>query len=277
MDHLRAEVATVLNLSPDHLDRHTDLAGYHRAKHRIFRGACQVVTNRGDALSEPLIADTVPRWSFGLGAPDFRGFGVVERAGVSWLAFQFDALMPVAEVKLRGRHNLANALAALALGHAAGLPMAPMLATLREFAGLPHRCQTVAVRAGVAWIDDSKGTNVGAAVAAIEGFGDAETHLLVIAGGQGKGQDFAPLAAAMQGRVRRLILIGEDAAAIADAVAGGVATEFADSIEVAVAMAAAAARPGDTVLLSPACASFDMFSGYAERGCRFADAVRALP
>jgi len=277
VDSLRAHVATVLNLSPDHLDRHTDLAGYHRAKHRIFRGARQVVINRDDALSEPLIADTVPRWSFGLGAPDFRGFGVVERAGMPWLAFQFDALMPVADVKLRGRHNLANALAALALGHAAGLPMAPMLAALREFAGLPHRCQTVAVRAGVAWIDDSKGTNVGAAVAAIEGFGGAEANLLVIAGGQGKGQDFAPLATAMQGRVRRLILIGEDAAAIADAVAGRVATEFADSIEAAVAMAADAARPGDTVLLSPACASFDMFSGYAERGCRFADAVRALP
>lgn len=277
VDNLSAEVATVLNLSPDHLDRHPDLLAYHRAKHRIFGGARQAVVNRDDPLSAPLVADSVARWTFGLDAPDFRGFGLLERAGAPWIAFQFEALMPVAEMTLRGRHNVANALAALALGHAVGLPMAAMLQSLREFSGLPHRCQTVAVKAGATWIDDSKGTNVGAAVAAIEGFASAGANLLVIAGGQGKGQDFTRLGAAMNGRVRLALLIGEDAELIASALEGSVATVFAPSMEAAVALAANAAQPGDTVLLSPACASFDMFSGYAERGQRFAAAVRALP
>lgn len=277
VDDLHAEVATVLNLSPDHIDRHGDLPAYHRAKHRIFRGVRQVVVNRDDPLSSPLVPASVKIWSFGLGAPDSHGFGLVEREGETWLGFGLEALMPVAEMALRGRHNIANALAALALGHAVGLLLAAMLQTLREFPGLPHRCQTVVVTAGVTWIDDSKGTNVGAAVAAIEGFATEGANLLVIAGGQGKGQDFAPLAAAMAGRVRQVVLIGEDAALIAKALAGLVPTVLAPTLEAAVAIAARAARAGDTVLLSPACASFDMFSGYAERGCRFADAVRALP
>lgn len=276
--HLGAEVATVLNLSPDHLDRHADLAAYHRAKHRIFRGARQVVVNRDDPLSAPLVAMGTACWSFGLGVPDRHGFGLVQRGGDAWLAFEGRTLLPVAEVALRGRHNLANALAALALGHAVGLPEAAMLDSLRAFAGLPHRCQTVAVTRGVTWIDDSKGTNVGAAVAAIEGFASTgDARLLVIAGGQGKGQDFAPLAAAMAGRVRRAVLIGVAAPALARALAGRVATEIAPSLEAAVAAAAAAAQAGDTVLLSPACASLDMFSSYVERGERFAAAVRALP
>ncbi|MCY1301165.1 UDP-N-acetylmuramoylalanine--D-glutamate ligase [compost metagenome] len=140
-ERLNAEVATVLNVSEDHMDRYADMQAYHLAKHRIFRGARQVVVNRGDALSRPLVADQVPNWTFGLNRPDFKSFGLIEEDGEKYLAYQFDKLMPVRELKVRGAHNQSNALAALALGHAVGLPFEPMLDTLRTFAGLAHRCQ----------------------------------------------------------------------------------------------------------------------------------------
>lgn len=289
--HLNARVAVVLNISPDHMDRYGSLIDYHRAKHRVFAGAEQVLVNRDDKLSEPLLPATVKRWSFGLDKPDFGGFGITfdphqrgDRGGEPWLAFESKALMPVAELGMKGRHNTANALAALALGHAAGLPMESMLAVLRTFKGLPHRGQMVAEVDGVTWIDDSKATNVGAAVAAIRSCADDFPGLVLIAGGQGKEQDFAPLAAQLAGRVKHLILIGEDAALIERAlieVSEAVAVSRAmpeviraTTLEAAVAAARSLARAGDCVLLSPACASFDMFSGYKERGECFARAVR---
>ncbi len=146
-ERLGAEVATCLNISEDHMDRYDGIGQYHLAKHRIFRGARQVVVNRDDALSRPLIADQVPCWTFGLGKPDFKRFGLIEENGEKYLAFQFETLMPTAELKIRGAHNQSNALAALALGHAVGLPFEAMLQTLRRFAGLPHRCQWVRERA----------------------------------------------------------------------------------------------------------------------------------
>lgn len=287
VEHLGAEVATVLNVSADHMDRYPDLRRYHAAKHRIFRSARQVVVNRDDALSQPLVANSVGEWSFGVDKPDFRGFGVVTVQDEPWLAFEYSPLMPVAELAMRGRHNLANALAALALGHGAGLSMAPMLATLRTFRGLPHRCEWVADKDGVSWINDSKATNVGAAMAAIEGLSasgfsaqnpdeDGGNDLILIAGGQGKGQDFAPLGRAARRRVRLAILIGEDAAAVAEALRGVCDVVYATTLEAAVSVAAASARPGDKVLLSPACASFDMFKGFANRGEQFVRAVAAV-
>jgi UDP-N-acetylmuramoylalanine--D-glutamate ligase len=186
-------------------------------------------------------------------------------------------VLPVDEIGLKGRHNVANALAALALGRAAGLPMASMVTALRGFTGLPHRCQQVLARAGVTWIDDSKATNVGAAVAAIEGLAGAAPNLIWIAGGQGKGQTFAALATVLPGRVREALLLGEDADQIETAIAGRVPVTRVASMAAAVAAARAAARPGDYVLLSPACASFDMFANYADRGDQFARAARALP
>src|SRR5690606_22791825 len=144
----KADVATVLNDYEAHMDRYGDLQAYHLAKHRIFRGAHQVVINRDDALTRPLVADQLPCWSFGLSLPDFRGFGLIEKDGANWLAFEFNALMATAELKICGAHNQANALAALALGHAVGLPLDDMLATLREFAGLPHRCQWLGQHGG---------------------------------------------------------------------------------------------------------------------------------
>ena len=283
VDVLGAEVATVLNVSPDHMDRYAGIADYHRAKHRIFKHARQVVVNRDDSLSQPLVGDGVKRWSFGLSKPGFKAFGLIEHQGEGYLAFQFEPLLAVAEVRIKGRHNIANALAALALGHAVGLPRDAMLAALRSFPGLAHRCQNIAEREGVIWIDDSKATNVGATLAAIEGLSKPSTNneqkaaqIILIAGGQAKGQDFSALASALPGRVKQVILIGEDAGQLAQSFADTVPCVHATSMQAAVSVAARVASNGDSVLLSPACASLDMFSGFVERGRCFADAVGEL-
>lgn len=274
---LNAEVATCLNVSEDHMDRYAGLPAYHQAKHRIFRGARQVVINRDDRLSRPLLGDDVPVWSFGLGKPDFKGFGLVEESGETHLAFQFEALMPARELRMRGAHNQSNALAALALGHAAGLPFEPMLDTLRRFGGLPHRCQWVGEHGGVNYYDDSKATNVGAALAAIGGLGaDIAGKLVLIAGGDGKGADFSALHASVARYCREVILLGRDAGLLANALDGAAPVHRVQSLEQAVQRAALSAQPGDAVLLSPACASLDMFKNFEERGLLFAAAVEAL-
>ena len=292
---LNAEVATVLNVSPDHMDRYQSLLDYHQAKHRIFGGARQVVVNRADKLSVPLVSEKVKQWSFGVDRPDFSGFGLVEQDGESWLAYQFDRLMPESDLGIKGRHNTSNALAALAIGSAVGLPMDTMLRVLREFRGLSHRCQTVTELNGVTYINDSKATNVGATLAAIQGLsgeqglpvgkslpgndGKTESNLILIAGGQAKGQDFSPLAQALTGSVKRLVLLGEDAKIIGDAlesVKSSVDTVYAANLTEAVKLSNEIAQSGDIVLLSPACASFDMFLGFAERGEQFVNEVRAL-
>ena len=276
-DQLNARVATVLNVSEDHMDRYSGIAAYHLAKHRIFRGAEQVVINRDDALSRPLVADQLPCLSFGLSRPDFKGFGLLQQDGESWLAFEFEPLMPTRELKMRGAHNQSNALAALALGHAAGLPMQPMLDTLRNFTGLAHRCQWVGERASVSFYDDSKATNVGAALAAINGLGaDVDNKLVLIAGGDGKGADFAPLSESVQRYCRAVVLLGRDADKIAEVLPASLDVTKVNSIESAVAMAAQKAQPGDAVLLSPACASLDMYLSFEERGQLFAAAFREL-
>lgn len=292
---LNAEVATVLNVSPDHMDRYRSLLDYHQAKHRIFGGARQVVVNRADKLSVPLVSEKVKQWSFGIDRPDFGGFGLVEQDGESWLAYQFDRLMPESDLGIKGRHNTSNALAALAIGSAVGLPIDAMLSVLCEFRGLSHRCQTVTELNGVTYINDSKATNVGATLAAIQGLSGEQglpggkslsgnddktkSKIILIAGGQAKGQDFSPLAQALTGSIKRLILLGEDAKIIGDTV-GGVKSLFdtayvADLTE-AVKLSHEIAQPGDIVLLSPACASFDMFSGFAERGEQFVVAVSEI-
>lgn len=282
-ERLNAEVATCLNVSDDHMDRYDGIEAYHLAKHRIFRGARQVVVNRQDPLSRPLIADQVPCWSFGLDKPDFRSFGLIEDNGEKFLAFQFAKLMSVRELKVRGAHNQANALAALALGHAVGLPVAPMLEVLHDFTGLPHRCQWVRERRGVTWYDDSKATNVGAALAAIDGLGvEIDGRLLLIAGGDGKGADFAPLCTSVARYCRAVVLLGRDAGLIAAALQGDdgqpvVPLTRVDSLEDAVRRCAELAQAGDVVLLSPACASLDMFKNFEQRGRRFANAVEELP
>ncbi|WP_236213826.1 UDP-N-acetylmuramoyl-L-alanine--D-glutamate ligase [Metapseudomonas otitidis] len=276
-ERLNAEVATVLNVSEDHMDRYTDMQAYHLAKHRIFRGARQVVVNRGDALSRPLVADQLPCWSFGLNKPDFKAFGLIEEDGEKYLAYQFEKLMPVRELKVRGAHNQANALAALALGHAVGLPFGPMLAALREFTGLAHRCQWVRELRGVAYYDDSKATNVGAALAAIEGLGaDIDGKLVLIAGGDGKGADFSGLTAPVARYCRAVVLLGRDAELIATSLGDAVPLVRVKTLDEAVQRCAELAREGDAVLLSPACASLDMFKNFEERGRLFAQAAEGL-
>ena len=276
-ERLGAEVATCLNISEDHMDRYDGMAQYHLAKHRIFRGARQVVVNRDDALSRPLIADQVPCWTFGLGKPDFKRFGLIEENGEKQLAFQFEALMPTAELKIRGAHNQSNALAALALGHAVGLPFEAMLQTLRRFVGLPHRCQWVRELRGVGYYDDSKATNVGAALAAIEGLGaDIAGKLVLIAGGDGKGADFSALTAPVAKFCRAVVLLGRDAEQIAEALGDAAPLVRVKTLDEAVQRCAELAQSGDAVLLSPACASLDMFKNFEERGRLFAQAAEGL-
>lgn len=276
-DQLGAEVATVLNVSEDHMDRYSGLPAYHLAKHRIFRGARQVVVNRQDALSRPLIGEGLPCWTFGLNTPDFHGFGLREENGEKYLAFQFDNLMPVRELKIRGAHNQSNALAALALGHAVGLPFDAMLSALRTFTGLAHRCQWLRERAGVNYYDDSKATNVGAALAAIEGLGvDIAGKLVLIAGGDGKGADFSALRAPVAAYSRVVVLLGRDAELLAKTFGDAVPLVRVKTLDEAVQRAAEWAQSGDAVLLSPACASLDMFKNFEERGRVFAHAVEGL-
>jgi UDP-N-acetylmuramoylalanine--D-glutamate ligase len=276
-DQLNAEVATCLNISEDHMDRYASMAAYHLAKHRIFRGARQVVVNRDDALSRPLVAEQLPCWTFGLGKPDFKRFGLLEENGEKYLAYQFDSLLAVSELKIRGAHNQSNALAALALGHAVGLPMDAMLGTLREFAGLAHRCQWVGERQAVNYYDDSKATNVGAALAAIEGLGaDIGGKLVLIAGGDGKGADFTALKKPVGAFCRAVVLLGCDAELLADALGDAAPLIKVQTLEEAVQRASELAEVGDAVLLSPACASLDMFKNFEERGRLFAQAVEGL-
>ncbi len=273
---LNLALACILNMSADHLDRHGDMEHYHRAKQQVFAGCSALVCSRDDALSHPLHPGAQPRWEFGLGEPDADGFGIRLVAGEEWLCQGVDPLMPVAAVRLVGRHNVANALAALALGSALELPVSAMLAELREFGGLPHRAQWVADVDGVHYINDSKATNPGATCAALSGLA-AAAPLVLIAGGQGKGADFGELCETIVECCKAVVLIGEDARLLQDKLRGRLPLVAALDMEAAVAVAAELAQAGDTVLLSPACASFDMFGGFEERGQAFVSSVQSLP
>jgi UDP-N-acetylmuramoylalanine--D-glutamate ligase len=271
---LHSRAAVVLNISPDHLDRYDSLQSYAEAKRRIYQGTAVQVVNRDDALAATLAVGAGPAIGFTLEEPGDDDFGVRVVGHSRWITRGAERWLPAAEVRMPGRHNLANALAALALGEAAGLPRSAMLQVLREFQGLPHRMQWVGEYQRVRWFNDSKGTNVGATVAAIRGF---EGPLILIAGGQGKGADFTQLAEGMDERVKGVVLLGEAAPAIAEALRGRFQTLFARDMADAVQRAAKLATPGDTVLLSPACASFDMFRDYQQRGEVFMQVVRELP
>ena len=272
-DSLACVAATVLNLSPDHMDRYPDMKAYAAAKARIFQHCRTAVLNRDDPWVRDMTTHVKQRVSFGLDTPALGQYGLVKYGAEEWLAKGAERLIPAAEIALRGRHNLANALAALALGEAAGLPLPAMRAALQEFRGLPHRMEYVDSVNEVAWYDDSKGTNVGATLAAVQG---VTQPLVLIAGGDGKGQDFAPLAAALKGRARAVVLLGKDAALIEQALKGKVKTRHVADMDAAVAAAAKLALPGDLVLLSPACSSLDMFENFEHRGRVFAAAVRRL-
>jgi UDP-N-acetylmuramoylalanine--D-glutamate ligase len=276
---LAPRVAAVLNLSPDHLDRYPSVEAYAAAKARIFRGAACAVVNRDDERVRAMAAGLAEVVPFTLGAPDEGELGLAQVEGADWLCRGADPIMPVSELGIRGRHNTANALAALAIGAALGLPTEAMLEVLREFRGLPHRTELVGERDGVRWLNDSKGTNPGACIAALEGLAAEQgpgARTVLIAGGDCKGADFAELRDVAARTARAVVLIGRDAPMLERALHGAVPLERASSMEEAVRLAAGRARPGDLVLLSPACASFDMFRDYEHRGQVFCEAVRRL-
>ncbi|MFM8611017.1 MAG: UDP-N-acetylmuramoyl-L-alanine--D-glutamate ligase [Burkholderiaceae bacterium] len=297
--------ATVLNLSQDHLDWHGSMQAYGAAKARIFGQQALMVLNRDDAAVMAMLPEPVrlkggkfeqrAHVSFGTGLPQRPGdFGIETVNGMAWLVRALEAdetvrrrrdedieihlqrLMPADALRIRGRHNAANALAALALATAIGCPLAPMLYALREYPGEPHRVEPVGIVAEVEYFDDSKGTNVGATVAALQGLG-AERRIVIILGGDGKGQDFSPLAGPVARFARAVVLIGRDAPIIRAAIdAAGVPLHDASDMHDAVRRCSQLAQPGDAVLMSPACASFDMFDNYPHRARVFRAAVGEL-
>ena len=314
---LHADAATVLNVTQDHLDWHGDFAQYAAAKARIFSPNTIGVLNRDDdiVMNMPSDMDMVRTITFGVDAPgEEDSFGVFHdtaAGGIDWLVWaepdaealelkakrrrkkvelddeplRLKRLMPADALRIKGRHNASNALAALALCTAIDIPMGPLLHGLREYKGEPHRMQSVAIIEGVEYIDDSKGTNVGATLAALNGLGQsssgsvssARSKIILIAGGEGKGQDFSPLSQALARHAKAVILIGRDAPAIRSAIElSGITIRDANTLERAVESASEIAESGDLVLLSPACASFDMFKDYAHRAQVFIDAVNEL-
>ena len=272
---LNLAVAAVLNLSPDHLDRHHTMPLYHLAKHRIFAGARHVVANYRDALTQPVGKGDVPWTLWRDNEPDMQQLGLRDHEGAPWICFGFQPLCPLLEIPLVGHHNVNNVLAALAICHAMGLSYEKLIEGVKRLKGLPHRCELIAAKGGVRFVNDSKGTNVGATVAALEGLAIGQ-NIILIAGGEGKGQAFAPLTKAISRFVKHTVLIGRDAAAIDDALEQAASRSFSDSMEAAVRAATKLAQPGDTVLLSPACASLDMYRDYQERGEAFTVAVQAV-
>lgn len=271
---LHSTVATVLNVTPDHMDRYDTLNDYQAAKQRVYRNCQIAVCNRDDALTD---VNHEPKFYFTLNEPRDHEFGLRRVDNEIYLAFGQELLLAVRELPVAGRHYQANALAALALGHGYGLPFEPMLHVLRTFPGLPHRCQLVRNRRGVKWYNDSKGTNVGATQAAIEGLGEHITgKLILIAGGIGKSADFTPLLPAIEKYARHVVLIGESARELANMINGRIPISFASSMDEAVHRCDAVAQSGDSVLLSPACASFDMFKNFEHRGQVFSEYVEKL-
>ncbi|MFN5745183.1 MAG: UDP-N-acetylmuramoyl-L-alanine--D-glutamate ligase [Methylococcaceae bacterium] len=265
--------ATVLNISPDHLDRYTDIQAYADAKARIFHGDGLMLLNRDDPM---VVAMSVPgRQHLWFSLADTSADYAIDRVnGEEWLVCRGEAVIRAGELRLQGRHNLANALAALALGDAVGLPRVDMVAALRQFSGLDHRSQWVAELHGVTWINDSKATNVGACMAALAGMNGP---VVLIAGGDGKGADFTVLRPVVEGKVKAAVLMGRDAGLLEKALGDLVPVTRVNTMRQAVEAAQKRAAPGDTVLLAPACASLDQYKDYQERGRMFAEAVRSLP
>jgi UDP-N-acetylmuramoylalanine--D-glutamate ligase len=303
---LVCDAATVLNVTQDHLDWHGTLEAYVKAKSRIFAKDTVQVLNRDDAQVMSMAGKKAHVVTFGVDQPAHPdAYGLVRDGGLTWLAYAEDLshahrrrkaaselpgipgevfvhrLMPVDALRVRGRHNAMNALAALALARAIGCPLAPMLHALREYEGEPHRVELIATLGGVEYYDDSKGTNVGATVAALDGLGveraESGKRLVVILGGDGKGQDFAPLLAPLSAYARAVVLIGRDGPRIGELLRDAAfAVETCTTLPDAVRICARHAQPGDAVLLSPACASLDMFRNYSHRAEVFKDAVREL-
>ncbi|MEM1404744.1 MAG: UDP-N-acetylmuramoyl-L-alanine--D-glutamate ligase [Pseudomonadota bacterium] len=271
--NLNLDVATVLNVTPDHLDRHGNMQRYHQAKHRIFAGCRCAVFHAADPLTIPPLAGNREQIGWTLREPDLNGFGVREEEGQRVLVRGFDVLMPLSELSLPGEHNVANALACLALGEARSLPMDAMLSVLKSFPGLPHRAEVVATRGDVRWINDSKATNVGATLAAIQGLGK-DNRLILLAGGRDKNSDFSELADAVATNCDYAVYFGEAGDKLYAALGDACEATRVETLAEAAALAAEHIQPGHIVLLSPACASFDQFASYEARGAAFTALAR---
>jgi len=281
---LKPAAAVVLNISADHMDRYPGLGDYAAAKQQVYVQATVQVVNRDDAAAAALASTVNPVTGFTAGEPDAGDFGVVQRSGEDWLARGNEALMPVAALAMTGRHNVVNALAALALGEIVGLSVTAMVAALQQFQGLPHRMQLVTERNGVCWYNDSKGTNLGATQAAIAtnlgatqaAIAGVTGKVVLIAGGDCKGADLSPLAESLSGRGRAAVLLGKDAEYLNQVLSPVMPVSMVRDMEAAVQLADGLSQPGDSVLLSPACASTDMFRDFQERGDVFTAAVMRL-
>lgn len=271
---LKPAVATVLNVSPDHIDRHGSLAAYAKAKARILRNSEVAVLNRDDPIVMGMDTRSAKVVTFGLSEPSHASdYGIRSVGDTHWIVKGSQSIMPVSDIPLTGRHNWINAMAVLAMVESLGFALPAATKQLSRFGGLPHRMQQVGEREGVTWIDDSKGTNVGATVAAIEG---CDGPLILIAGGDGKNADFAPLVSAIKNKVKASIVLGKDATVLRNLLESWCSVVQVPDMQQAVKTAARLASSGDTVLLSPACASLDMFKDYSERGRVFVSAFKGL-
>jgi len=271
---LNAQASVVLNISADHMDRYRDVEDYAESKRRIFNGDGAMVLNRDDAIVMAMQATGRQTRYFTLAEPQSENdFGVADHQGQRYIFKGAQPLMPVSSIGIPGLHNLANVLAVLALIDDFDLPVTEIEAAISRYSGLPHRCQPVADVDGVLWVNDSKGTNVGATTAALEGMG---RPVVLIAGGEGKDADFRPLGEAVARYARAVVLIGRDKKLIAEVIPQGVEVVFASTMDDAVTRSSHLAQSGDVVLLSPACASFDMFNNYAHRGQVFEQAIQKL-
>jgi UDP-N-acetylmuramoylalanine--D-glutamate ligase len=275
VENLNPFAAVILNISADHMDRYDSLADYQAAKARIYKGNGVMVLNNDDPYVRNLAVDERNTIRFGINVFSGTEFGVKEHEDTLWIYEKDTPILAVNELKIAGTHNISNALAALALGSAMGLSIEGMINGLKSYSGLAHRCEYVTEINGVTWFNDSKSTNVGACVAAIEGLSSSK-DIVLIAGGVGKNQDFSGLTACMDKSVKAVVLIGVDAEDIASVVPENTVCIQADSLKEAVKQAEKLAVSGDKVLLSPACASFDMFTGYEDRGEQFMQIVKAI-
>jgi UDP-N-acetylmuramoylalanine--D-glutamate ligase len=278
--HLKPQVATVLNISPDHLDRYPNYKAYYQAKHKIYNHCQIAVINKNDALAFPKDIRASKHKMFSINLPADNEFGILLEEGRQYLAHGTQKLMLAQDLHLVGLHNIENALAALALGDAVGFDMASMLRALKSYTGLPHRCQIIAKKQNITWINDSKGTNVGATVSALEGLrqtvDQTPAKIILILGGQAKNQEFGELTFSVQSMRCEVIVMGECADELFELFTPHVTTTKCQNINQAVQFSSKIAQSGDIVLFSPACASFDQFKNFEHRGDCFVAAVQEL-
>ncbi len=276
-ESLNACAAAILNVSEDHMDRYHNLNDYTAAKAKVYYGSGTLIVNLDDErvmATVNLIRQGRDVLGFTENKPEENQFGICIDKSEEYLCYGVEKLIPVSTLKIKGKHNVVNALAALALGKEANIPLEAMLKALKEFSGLPHRSQWIAEKNNITWYNDSKATNVGATIAAVKGI--QANNIILIAGGEAKGQDFSPLKNAVENKVKHLILLGKDAGILNAELSNYTTVSFVDSMNDAVSKANEVALMGDVVLLSPACASFDMFSGYEQRGDMFIIAVKEV-